>query len=360
MKQIKIIVILLIAVFIAFKVNAQNTYDIKVEVVQNDQTIGGDYKLKFSLAAPTSDADWGFGGGNLRFTYNTAALSAAQSITQGGFYDASYDPMGLGPSYDDVTITGSVDGRTSLNSFYNYSGTEAVANDVVAGTWRELATVTYTIEDPAELPNFAVTPPTGFPATDLYDYEVVAAQNFGTTTLPANAPLPIELTSFNARVNTQSNVDLTWTTATEINNDYFTIERTADGENWTSIAKEPGAGNSNSSIDYATTDTDPLQGVSYYRLKQTDYDGAYSYSEIRQVEISPWNDLSVYPNPTTTNFSVEGLEQKVRATLYSSCGQKVRTLWINPNEEIDVSAMDAGIYYLNVIETQQHLKIIIQ
>lgn len=94
--------------------------------------------------------------------------------------------------------------------------------------------------------------------------------------------LPIELISFDASLN-NNNVDLYWATASEYNNDFFTIERSTDGLNWEHVTIVSGAGNSTQRLDYYIQDSRPLSGISYYRLKQTDFDGAFEYSNIVSV-----------------------------------------------------------------------------
>jgi len=112
------------------------------------------------------------------------------------------------------------------------------------------------------------------------------------------APLPIELLSFTAHAK-EGHVQLNWATASETNNDYFNIERSDDAINFTSINSLGGAGNSSQIINYSEEDNKPLEGTSYYRLKQTDYDGKYSYSNIEAVLFNNINDFifNVYPNP---------------------------------------------------------------
>ncbi len=88
--------------------------------------------------------------------------------------------------------------------------------------------------------------------------------------------LPIELLNFNARCHNNL-VQIEWTTASEINNDYFTIEKSSNGITWQIVAIVDGAGNSNQPVDYSIADYEAGLGISYYRLKQTDYDGAYEY-----------------------------------------------------------------------------------
>lgn len=116
--------------------------------------------------------------------------------------------------------------------------------------------------------------------------------------LGGSNPLPIELLTFDAKPNNDI-VDLNWTTASESNNDYFTIEKTLDGTNFEIVEKVKGAGNSTSVLNYATTDAHPYEGVSYYRLKQTDFNGDYTYSNLVSVEFKANSEFSfnVYPNP---------------------------------------------------------------
>ncbi len=98
-------------------------------------------------------------------------------------------------------------------------------------------------------------------------------------------PLPIQLLSFTAQPN-GGQVDLEWRTASEQNNDHFTVERSADAVTFTALLQVPGAGNSQSVIDYADVDPSPLDGLSYYRLRQTDIDGTTAVSDAVPVYFS--------------------------------------------------------------------------
>ena len=119
------------------------------------------------------------------------------------------------------------------------------------------------------------------------------------------SPLPVELLNFNAVMNNRI-VDLTWQTASEQNNDFFTVERSANGFDFEPVLYKDGAGNSNTLLSYSVKDLKPLDGVSYYRLKQTDFDGAFEYSDIRVVSNAENEQLLIYPNPSNSgkiNFS---------------------------------------------------------
>lgn len=122
-------------------------------------------------------------------------------------------------------------------------------------------------------------------------------------TSPINSitPLPIELLDFDAKLR-GNYVDITWSTATELNNDYFVVERSGEDLVWEPIITTPGAGNSNTLLDYAEKDRNPLEGISYYRLKQVDFDGRFTYSDPVSVfigSIDDNDDVFMYPNPSS-------------------------------------------------------------
>ncbi len=116
----------------------------------------------------------------------------------------------------------------------------------------------------------------------------------------SDCPLPIELLNFDAIYNGKS-VDTKWSTASETNNDYFTVERTIDGITYKNIglvkSAAPG-GNSSSVLSYSLNDPDVKTGTYYYRLKQTDFNGHYEYSSLVPVVIDKGNDaFTIVPNP---------------------------------------------------------------
>jgi hypothetical protein len=127
-----------------------------------------------------------------------------------------------------------------------------------------------------------------------------------TSSVSATNPLPIELLSFSAIPN-GSKVDLKWETVTEINNAYFTIEKSKDGIAFTKLIDIPGADNSTSYKEYVETDYQPYTGTSYYRLKQTDNNGVYKYFPMVAVNFDNQRSIRLYPNPidNTSNLSVE-------------------------------------------------------
>lgn len=156
--------------------------------------------------------------------------------------------------------------------------------------------------------------------------------------------MPVELTSLEAK-EINGKVLLTWETATELNNDYFTIEKLEAGS-FAELAKIPGAGTKNLPSQYTWIDQNPTPGLCYYRLKQTDFNGTATYSDVIafrwQVENTP------YPNPVKTTLFLDGLnfgedselivKDLTGRTLYSS----------NAIRMIDFSEYVPGIYHLGL------------
>jgi hypothetical protein len=131
---------------------------------------------------------------------------------------------------------------------------------------------------------------------------------FAITEIEKLMVLPIELLSFSAKFNGEA-VAINWETATEINNDYFSIERSANGIDFTEIMVVRGAGNSNAISSYTINDKEPVSGTSYYRLKQTDYDGqseTFKAVMVRNIKVaqSISIDQNAYPNPFTATFNI--------------------------------------------------------
>lgn len=180
------------------------------------------------------------------------------------------------------------------------------------------------------------------------------------------SPLPVELIDFKA-IKTTNQVLLKWITASEVNNDYFSIERSSDAENWEIIGTVKGSGNSNQKHEYSFIDKNPLKGDSYYQIKQTDFDGTSTYSFISSVEenkiFSPV-ELKVYPNPSENHISIEGEEIELSHILiYSSLGKnltlQIPSTIISPTMiQYDISNLPNGVYVIQTLRgTKRFVKI---
>ncbi len=141
--------------------------------------------------------------------------------------------------------------------------------------------------------------------------------------------LPIELIVFDAKLDGKT-VRLTWSTAAEINNEYFSLERSEDGKNFEEIGQVRGSGNTTTRRDYSFVDDAPLSGESYYRLKQTDYDGKYEIFDPKHVVIKQTildeSKITVWPNPFEDHFDLD-IESDQRGVLsVSLLGMDGRTI----------------------------------
>lgn len=167
-----------------------------------------------------------------------------------------------------------------------------------------------------------------------------------------DTPLPVELLDFTPVLNEEGTVDLHWTTTSEKNNDFFTVERSKNGIDWISINKVKGAGNSANVKKYKDKDGKPLKGVSYYRLKQTDFNGEYSYSKIKSIESheEEMQPLKVYPNPTSHQLTITGSEEELnQVIIINMIGQEmtnhIRVMEHSENSIVlDLSKLAAGVY----------------
>ena len=120
------------------------------------------------------------------------------------------------------------------------------------------------------------------------------------------SPLPITLTQFEARLYEEKQVLLSWETSSEINQDYFELEKSKDGISFESFAQVPGRGGVAVNTSYEKIDSQPYSGLSYYRLKSVDLDGSFTHSDIRTIEIqtNAPRHLKVYPNPAIYNTNL--------------------------------------------------------
>ncbi|MCL2328329.1 MAG: hypothetical protein FWC39_07425 [Bacteroidetes bacterium] len=141
------------------------------------------------------------------------------------------------------------------------------------------------------------------------------AQNYSTGETTITAATAAGFATLNVAVQTtEAGVFVTWATTSETNSNYFTIERSSNGRDFTEIARINGAGTSTVTINYGYADKNPLNGISYYRLKQTDFDGQYSYSSIESLvfngntrtfnvsKLSPTKLAIHFPETEATNY----------------------------------------------------------
>ncbi len=170
-----------------------------------------------------------------------------------------------------------------------------------------------------------------------------------------SALLPIELLDFTA-IKEHSTGKLSWTTATESNNSHFLIERSTDSRDWTTLGKVNSNalhGNSVHELSYSFTDKNLLPGSNYYRLRQVDHNGTFSFSEIRTLNNQPVMPV-VFPNPFESSFNLNVLSAegaKIKYTVFNNHGQVILEEELihekSGNFARNIEIMDgAGMYYL--------------
>jgi hypothetical protein len=179
---------------------------------------------------------------------------------------------------------------------------------------------------------------------------------------PANA-LPVELLNFEAKPR-ETTVELFWQTASEINNDYFTLLRSKDGDYFEEIAVIPGAGQSSSMLDYEYFDERPYSGLSYYKLMQTDFDGTEVDLGIVLVKMENSDGaltITAYPNPFGTepiNINIAGLNsnESTELILIDQFGKYIYSQKVQADDSgyLDVEikssqSWNSGLYIIRLI-----------
>jgi hypothetical protein len=177
-------------------------------------------------------------------------------------------------------------------------------------------------------------------------------------------PLPITLLSFNAVWNDarQTEARIFWSTASELNNDYFDVERSADGSFWQHIDRVQGAGTSTQTLNYEILDKNPLNGISYYRLRQVDFDGNATYSHVVALKKDiNGAAISVYPNPAENQFQIafEGFQsENVSINILDNAGRIVQKIsnnvLTNPVQVINTRGFQSGVYNIHVTSEKEN------
>jgi len=225
--------------------------------------------------------------------------------------------------------TGSVSLAIDASIFVEGTGDLSGSTDLIGGTNSSSYSGTIILAKPGSTGIFdiSITFPFG---------PVITSNNGTTVNSDCSFLLPITLTTFSAKKYSDRASKLDWITASEINSDYFEIERSRDGDVWETIGKIAAAGNSQQELNYSFIDdqlamTRSNNNMFYYRLKLADLDGTFKYSDVKGVNFS--NEytgiIRIYPNPTAEQINVDlgGTEQsdleKTDISVYDMKGQKL-------------------------------------
>ncbi len=177
--------------------------------------------------------------------------------------------------------------------------------------------------------------------------------------------LPIKLQKFDCTKVDNQRVQIDWETALEINHDYFIVERSANGLDWEALEIVNAAGNSTTPQSYETFDYNAYSPISYYRLKQVDFDNQFTYSPIKAVRFNEAQNkvLHVYPNPTANQVTIttDKEEELSQIKLFNSLGKEV-TVFVKLVEQntnkvvLDLSNLSAGIYYIQTKTSKKRIQ----
>lgn len=161
--------------------------------------------------------------------------------------------------------------------------------------------------------------------------------------------LPVELLAFTAKKQGK-NALLEWVTATEINNDYFDVEWSRDGERFEYLGTVRGAGNTTEEQRYDLLHHDPEVGLNYYRLKQVDFDGTFQYSDVRVLRFTEDNLITrtVDPNPADDYLIIYSDIDNENYMIFDNTGKLVQKNRIPSSRQVDVSHLPPGSYYIKV------------
>ncbi|MES1220547.1 MAG: T9SS type A sorting domain-containing protein [Bacteroidota bacterium] len=180
--------------------------------------------------------------------------------------------------------------------------------------------------------------------------------------------LPVVLTDFNANLDANQDVELTWNTQEEINSSYFAVQRSTNGANWENIATVDAKGNSAIVSNYSYNDITPVNGVAYYRLKMVDLDGQYMYSEVKVVRSTTVKGVSFFPNPARNyvNVSLGQTTADLTVQLINQAGQILQQQKVAAGNistvTMQVNQYAQGIYFIRVAGedgSQQTSKLVI-
>jgi len=160
--------------------------------------------------------------------------------------------------------------------------------------------------------------------------------------------LPVELLSFTAKKETNESVALHWRTGLEINSKHFEVEKSNNGHDFSVLKIVIAKGNSFQEESYVSNDNNPFSGDNYYRLKQVDFDGSFTYSKIISINFEEGNNrLLLFPNPAQNKVTVSEKNGAVinEVVIYNQLGQEV---WNGKifNNTIHFGPLTSGIYIL--------------
>ncbi|MFN0190268.1 MAG: T9SS type A sorting domain-containing protein [Bacteroidia bacterium] len=192
------------------------------------------------------------------------------------------------------------------------------------------------------------------PSAGVYNLTAASFQSGYTVKFNQSISLPIELLSFTG-VQAKEKIELNWITQSEKDNECFIIEKNTKLNEWTSIGKVLGAGTSLSQKQYQSFDEHPIVGIQYYRLKQVDHNGTFSYSPIIAIDYNSKStiDLSIFPNPAIETIVIKLdpilFEENCNLRILDACGRVVKNIPLTASIiDIEIALLEPGGYLVEV------------
>jgi len=299
-----------------------------------------DYR-PFYVAAPVTGPTT---GGTIALSYNDASTNSVVSIPDGAFTvvvrkDLNWNLVtggGLAGGTFEVQAQGT--GFGSVATITDLRLTEA---NLVVGT---AGTNAGSISNPQIYR-------TGLTAADLSNSFYVGSVN------ALNSPLPITLMAFTATPENQG-VELKWETSSEVDNAYYILQRSTDTSLWKDLQQIVASGNTSTDSHYAAYDPNPVDGNNYYRLKQVDRDGKFTYSPVRVVTLDRPISVNIYPNPARSFITIRiGISngEKLSVILLNTAGQINEVPTANTGTQVTLytAGLAKGIYFVKITQGQR-------
>jgi len=166
------------------------------------------------------------------------------------------------------------------------------------------------------------------------------------------SPLPVTLVSFNAHLEDNKMIRLSWKTVSEVNASHFSLERSVDAKQWMQVKEVAAVGNTKTSTEYIEYDRQPIWVRNYYRLKMIDQDGSFAYSRIISL-LDEQNDIAIYPNPGTNRLFVKDIDfsSVISVSVINTNGQVIFQSKTLTEQGIDLSGVANGVYSVQIRKT---------
>ncbi|MEO1435810.1 MAG: T9SS type A sorting domain-containing protein [Bacteroidota bacterium] len=337
----------------------------------------------------SSTSDFKLGSGQVYINYNSAAFGS--SVVAGTRVSFSYPTGSVLAEQNILSVYSNFIFNDNTDSRFSFSWQQALAaGGITANNITATPAVLFRVTMDFVTGGNAQPDNLCFESSDIFDDQtftacgpfspgiaIASCASFPGSQLTGDAfnctpaALPVELVFFEAWLNEEETVDLTWQTLTELNNDYFIVEHATDDQDFKEILRVQGAGTYQGVLDYKAVHERPAVGNNYYRLRQVDFDGSMTDSEIRQVSYdrpSAMQEVQVFPNPTygplTIRFS-DAIDQGGQVRIFNNLGQFVRGYQIGKGldqQSLNLSDLHKGVYLLEVQAGDQTIshKILLQ